>query len=146
MNWFLRTNISTILTFYPGKSVDYLLDVIFTFPFQIHFQMHLCWWFCGKAFCTMNLTKKWSFSVFFSDINLISEEQLSNYGLVLMKKFRYPLQIMPTTTCFGGFVCDNYARDTTIQRRKLLTLPTWLIHTSFLPSKWNLYPKIQFLA
>ena len=27
-----------------------------------------------------------------------------------------------------------------------LTRPTWLIHTSFLPSKWNLYPKIQFLA
>ena len=28
----------------------------------------------------------------------------------------------------------------------LLTRPTWLIHTSFLPSKWNLYPKIPFLA
>ena len=27
-----------------------------------------------------------------------------------------------------------------------LTRLTWLIHTSFLPSKWNLYPKIQFLA
>ena len=25
-----------------------------------------------------------------------------------------------------------------------LTRLTWLIHTSFLPSKWNLYPKIQF--
>ena len=27
-----------------------------------------------------------------------------------------------------------------------LTRLTWLIHTSFLPSKWNLYLKIQFLA
>ena len=27
-----------------------------------------------------------------------------------------------------------------------LTHLTWLIHTSFLPSKWNLYPKIQFLS
>ena len=26
-----------------------------------------------------------------------------------------------------------------------LTRPTRLIHASFLPSKWNLYPKIQFL-
>ena len=27
-----------------------------------------------------------------------------------------------------------------------LTRFTWLIHTLFLPSKWNLYPKIPFLA
>ena len=31
-----------------------------------------------------------------------------------------------------------------IQNR--LTCLTWLIHTSCLPSKWNLYPKIPFLA
>ena len=27
-----------------------------------------------------------------------------------------------------------------------LTRVTWLNHTTFLPSKWNLHPKIQFLA
>ena len=27
-----------------------------------------------------------------------------------------------------------------------LARPAWQIQTSFLPSKWNLYPKIQFLA
>ena len=79
MDWFLRTNILTILTFKPGKSVDYLLDLstIYktTFPFQINFQMHL-WLLCGKIFCTMNLIKKWSFSVL-SDKNFISEEQLT---------------------------------------------------------------------
>ena len=29
---------------------------------------------------------------------------------------------------------------------EILTRLTWLIHTSVLPSKWNLYPKIPFLA
>ena len=31
-------------------------------------------------------------------------------------------------------------------KSKYLTRLTWLIHPSFLPSKWNLYPNIQFFV
>ena len=37
-------------------------------------------------------------------------------------------------------------KASTSQTFQYLTHLTWLIHTSCLHSKWNLYPKIQFLA
>ena len=65
-----------------------------------------------------------------------------------------PLTVFAKMACFGKSIqllcilciCLWWKYFNSLTKTNVLTRLTWLIHASFLPSKWNLYLKWQFLV